>query len=643
MTEAQFEQEYELGKKEAREWKKDYPEFERLANNELPEDLDENDPEVSDGSLAAALYKWPKRVVPKDLSGSPRALDRTDEWINEFAKIEWEKNIIPNANTQAPFTRKWKDAVRKAGIYGSVPLITIVHETNNGTASDFIVAYPQDVVMEPGKISDNDSDVFYWDVYFTDDQLRQIIKDYDAEIKAAKEEERAPYNTWNRAAVKELLDSKYEEDRDTRDMAKALNDKPVKKGGKKVVMAFRRGVGAMFTGYAPGIKKFVREFENPDPTGDPGVHYLYCYQDFVNPYGVGIAKLAGGKQNVLDFFTRAHVLATQVGIQPPVEFKGDTAATDFNSYVYGQNAIWIAGAAQTERKDLANGVYQELPASMSMYKSSMNQLIPMGDISISGSDSGDPNVSKTPAGVKFQQQNLSIDDEDMTDNLLLTYSAVGRSMINVHFANKQGSDIMNLTDSERERIFKTAPGLFPQFSEQQDPESGEVYPPSNELEVIWDNARAHFDFTVDAEPDKTADEDKRLEGAMKVLELVNADPAFTQEIQLAGKKFNKGELLSDIIGMLTDNDKIITDISPEEQSQMEAEAAQQEAQMQIQGQPQEQLGQPQQPQIEPGQRIQEVMNQYGVDEETAAMALDAEYKGLGDVATIMQAMQEATA
>ena len=83
-------------------------------------------------------------------------------------------------------------------------------------------------------------------------------------------------------------------------------------------------------------------------------------------------------------------------------------------------------------------------------------------------------------------------------------------MINTHFANKQGSDIMLLTEPERERIFKSSPELFPEFQEQVDPETGEVLPPSNELEVIWDNARASFDFEVDAEPDKAKDSQNSL-------------------------------------------------------------------------------------------------------------------------------------
>lgn len=647
MDASELQTSYTQARSEKKQWQKEFPEYERLANNELLADLDENLPETNDGSLAAALFKLPKRVVPKDLSGAPRALDRDDEWINEFARIEWEKNIVPNANTQAPFERKWKDAVRKAAIYGSVPLITLISDRNGKSNADFIVGYPQDVALEPGKVSDYDSDEIWWDVYFTDSQLDQLIKNYKAEEKAAKAESRESFNTWKLDGLKALRESANKEDRPTDESPKGLTDKSVQRGGKKVSMRFKRGVGEKFYGYAPSIKMVVREYDNPDPTGDVPVHFLYCYQDFINPYGIGIVKLAGGTQNVLDYMRQADVLATQIGIRPPVLISGDSSETDLESMVYVQDALWFAGKAQVQRQELGNNVYSELPNRMNMYKSSLNALAPMGDISVSAA-AGDPLASKTPAGVKYQQASLSIDDEDFKDNLLITYEAVAKSMINTHFAYKQGTDLMRLDDAERERIFKTAPELFPQFQEQVNPATGEVIPPSSELEVIWDNARAEFDFVVDAEPDKMADDKEKLDGYMRVLELTNADPNFIMELQASGKKFNKGELLADIVSLLSDNEKIITDVSPEEAQQFEAEqmAAQQGI---AQGQP---LEAPQEQTQDAGQEIpvegnedaqiqanlEAVMNEYGVDENTAAAMLDAEAQGFSreEILTYLQ-------
>lgn len=559
---------YEASKTEAHVWRESYPAFERLADNDLMEGMDENLPEVNDGSLAAALFKLPKRIVSSKLSGTVKALDRDEPWLSELANIVWEKDIIPYANTQAPFHRKWKDAVRKAAIYGSVPIITIFVESEGKRHADFIVAQPQDVVLESGKVSDYDSDVMFWDVYYSKLQLENMIERAKGEDKKTD-----GYNKWNVPALEAVLKSKEVENRTSLDSPRQTDGKK-KPEGFKFCIAVQRGIESPFRMYHSGTNKTVREWSNPDPTGDINIHFLYCYQDFINPYGTGIVKLAGGTQNVLDYMRQADVLATQLGLRPPIAIEGQEDEVDIDSIVYAQDAIWFTGGAKVVRQELANGVYQQLPERMQMYQASLQKLIPTGDTSISGTNSGDPTMSKTPAGVKLAAANLSIDDDDFKDNLYITYAAVAKSMINTHFANMEGSDLMKLSDEQREILAKA--GLeFPEGS--------------NELEVVWDDARAKFDFEVDPEADKAKDDQVKLEGLTRVLELTTADPMLAQELASVGKKFNKGELLNDIIKLTTDNDKIVTDIGPDEMGPDGQPINEQAAQAEQQAQAMQQL------------------------------------------------------
>ena len=624
----------EQGKQESTIWRQGYSEYERLADNDLMEGLDPALPEVNDGSLAASLYKLPKRIVSSALTGRATATNSDEAWVTELANIVWEKQIIPNANSQAPFHRKWKDAVRKAAIYGSVPLNTIFVERGRYTGADFIVSQPQDVTLEPGKVSDYDSDVLFWDVYFSRSQVKSMIERAKKEMKEAKENPEDGYNKWSLDVLKAAYDSKDEDSRDAQD--EHNNTKVVQKG-VKFCIAVQRGQDAPFKMFYK--KRTAREWSNPDPSGDVPIHFLYCYQDFVNPYGTGIVKLAGGTQNVLDYMRQSDVLATQIGLRPPVSIGGNIDSADLDSIgVYAQDAQWITGDAIVKREEISNQVYSQLPARISMYKTSLNQLIPVGDTSISGSDSGDPQYSKTPAGVAFQKASLSIDDEDFKDNLYMTYEAVAKSMINTHFANMQGRDLLKLSDEERDRLQKA--GLeFPVD------ENGE---PTNELEIIWDEARAVFDFQVNAEQDKTTDEAQQLDGLLKVAEFIK-DPA-TQQLIMSGQpmmlgsmKLDPGELISEIINLTTDNDKIITQVTPEEQEQSEQARLEQQQmeQAQMGGEmPQEmpQEAMPEMPQEIPMEMMPEVpqedpeyvlqvMQQFGVDQPTALAMIEAEKQG----------------
>lgn len=624
---------YQQAKDESYQWRRDYNEFERLADNELIDDLDETLPEVNDGSLSAALFKLPKRIVNSDLKGRFKSED--EAWITELANIYWENKIIPGVDYKASWSRKWKDATRKAAIYGSQPIISLlVDDGNGGVKPDIDIPYVTDVRLEPGKVSDQDSDIVFWDVYYTRKQVRDLIEQAKKEAKTNPQD---GYNKWDVKALQAIYDGKMDgEERDANEDHQDKQGKSVTKGGIKFCIAFQRGVKAPFYMYHHATDAVVREWENPDPTGDIPVKYLYCYQDFNNPYGTGIVKLAGGTQNVLDELRRLHVLATQIGIRPPKKIKGNEDEVDEDSLIYAQDQPWYVGNADVEPVEMANGIYQQLAATVSMYKTSLMEIVPTGDTSIAGGDSGDPNYSKTPAGVKYQQQQQSVDDEDFKDNLYQTYESVAENLINITFANMQGSDLLKLTDEEREILAKS--GLeFP---------LDETGTPTNELELIWDEVRTTFKFEMEAEEDKNKADDQEVENMVRALELRSSDPNFDMAMQLSGYKFNLGEAYYTLMKKITKNDKIVEEISPEEMQEQEmqqqamAEQGMVDPGMSEQGAtdpgvPQEGTTTPEQAQI----NVEAVMQEYGVDESTAAEMLMLEEEGT-DPAEIQQALQQ---
>lgn len=624
---------YTQAKDEAYQWRKNYTEYERLADNGLSDDIDESLPELNDGTLAAALFKLPKRIVNKDLVGRFKAMDADEAWITELANIYWENKIVPGANYKAPWGRKWKDAVRKAAIYGSQPIISLlVDDGNGGVKPDIDIPYVQDVRLEPGKVSDQDSDVIFWDVYYTRKQVKDLIEQAEREQKDRAEDAKESgeseevnhseatfedgYNKWNIDALKSIYASNEQgEDRDANEEHVDKKDKSVTKGGIKFCIAFQRGVKAPFYMYHHSTNQVVREWENPDPTGDIPVKFLYCYQDFNNPYGIGIVKLAGGTQNVLDELRRLHVLATQIGIRPPLKVKGNEDEVDFDSLIYAQEQPWITGNAEVTEVNMANGVYQQLQATVSMYKTSLLDVLPTGDTSISGTDSGNPQYSKTPAGVKMQASNLSIDDEDFKDNLYMTYEAVAENLINITFANMQGSDLMRLSDDEMKIL--ASGGL-------EIPMDDLGQPLTNELEILWDEARATFKFEMDADDSKQAEDAEKIDSMVKALELRAADPNFDMSMQMSGYKFNLGEAYFTLMKLITKNDKIVEEISAEEKMQVEEQAA-------MQAQAEQMGGMTEEPQpIDDAQaqaNVEAVMAEFGVDQQTAAEALMLEEEG----------------
>lgn len=603
---------YKDSKAESDIWRKDHPEYERLADNETLQDFleDESLPDLNDGSLASSLFKLPKRIINAQLEGRATAEDSDQAWLTELANIRWKK-MIKRSRLHARFHRKWKDAVRKSAIYGSVPLITIMTEKG----ADFIVAPPMDVKLEPGKVSDLDSKIIFWDVYYQKTDLLALIEQAEQEMELGSE---SP-NIWDIEKLKEILESDAPSERDSRDLNKTLDDKAVTRGGFHFYIAFQRGVGAPFYMCYSKTGEVIRSWTNPDPSGDVPIHFLYCYQDFVNPYGIGIVKLAGGTQNFLDYLRKVDALATMLGIRPPKMWSGDIDSADIESAVFEQDADWFIGNAKMDFVQISNGVYQAIPDRINMALSSLNKIIPLGDISV-GASAGDPQQSKTPAGVKYQQASLSIDDEDYKDNVYETYEAVAQSLINYEFANMEGRDIMKLKDEERDILMKS--GLeFPMDEEGN---------PTNELEVIWDEVRSNFTFEIEAEDDTKSAEDEETQALLQALETRASDPNFDIAMMQSGYKFNLGEAYATLMKRITKNDKIVEQISPEEQDQMmqeqEAQAMAEQEQAMAQ-QPVEGEVMPEQPQAPQDDLVSQIMQEYQVDEPTALAMLDAEQQG----------------
>lgn len=594
LTEEEIYTAYQESSDEADQWRIDYPQYERLADNGLLEDLDENLPEVNDGSLAASLFKLAKRVIKKKLGGQAVSVDREEAWITKLANIYWEKKIIPNARSKASPRSKWKDAVRKAAIYGGQPIITLFLTRGSYTGSDFIVPYAQDVKLEAGKDSAEDSDVIFWDVYYSKLQIKNMIDQAKEEMKdagtpyVAKNKDTDPetvpvktttsakattdstdtedqndsteqsFNKWDIDALQTILDGDAEEQRPGNQTPRAeQGSSGTKKTGYHFFIAFQRGVEAPFMMCHAATNQCIREWNNTDPTGDVPVHYLYCYQDFVNPYGIGIVKLAGGTQNVLDYMRQADILATQVGISPPKLIQGDEDQVDEDSMVMSRDANWYIGNAKVTPWNMANGVYEQLPGRINMYQTSLQKIIPTGDTSISGATSGDSTVSKTPAGVNLAAANLSIDDEDFSENVDEAYAAVARSMINIQFANMQGTDLLKLSDDEQDSLEKS--GLeFPANAHGVK---------TKELNITWDNARATFEFEIDpstGDDMSDADQVAILQEVVKTVDLPT-----NYYLAQDGWKYNAGEAYYALLSKLhlENFNDIITKMTPEEKAQ----------------------------------------------------------------------------
>jgi len=644
---------YNEAERVSKDWFKPFDEYERIAGNKLSKTLGKNMPRVNDGSLAASLLETPMNVLPNMQQGKFTSTSRKESWINELANIIWKTKIVPNANTQASFFDKEQIALYRALKYGAQPRYNFFVSTPEYTGSDWSLPYIRNVKLEPGKFSIDDCDYVFLDIYFTKLQLNNIIEQQKGESKSAKKEKRDPDTSWNIKALQQLADmSLTQKQMDDQNINE--RERKIYASGIKTTCIFHRGIDAPFYMFSKHLAQsdILREWKNPDPTGDLPITMQYCYETLESPYGIGRVELAGPTQNVLDYMTQAHVLATQLGLQPPKRVAGPIDTANLNSMVNAPDAMWITGQAQVDIVQNTNSVYTQFPNNFGLYKSQLQTLQGRTDGSVSAT-SGNPNFSKTSAGVQQQEARTNSQDNYLLNKADTASAKMAQKMMNVHMAQMQGADILDIAEDDEERLYKS--GYF-----DDNPETDE--PDMSELPILYDELHETFRFEYDARPESDQDEKNRW---LELIDIVSSNPTIIPAIQASGFDFNLGEAFKKVISASgTDGwDKVLIKTDPEEQNateqfdemgqpipgtgQPQGEDPMMEMDMQAKQQKmaqsdemhQAKMAKMQQPMTAPqgvqGQgddpdELQATIEMYGVDENTAMAILEARRQGIDE-------------
>lgn len=611
LTKEELKDAYAEADRVSKDWFKPFDEYERLAANKLSRSLSRNMPRVNDGSLAASLLETPMQVFPSMQSGKFTSQNKKQAWINEVANIIWKTKIVPNANTQAPYFDKEQIALYRALKYGAQPRYNFFVSSETYTGSDWSLPYVRNVKLEPGKFSVDDCDYVFLDVYYTKLQLKKIIEDQKNEAKLAKEEGRKADTTWDVKALQKLADmsmtTKEIEEQNINE-----KDKQINASGIKTTVCFNRGINAPFYMFSKHLEEgeCLRggngNWTNDDPTGDLPITMQYCYENLESPYGIGRAELAGPTQNVLDYMTQAHVLATQVGLQPPKKLSGPTDLTNFNSLTFTPDAIWQLGNAQIDVVQTASSIYSQFGNNFSLYKSQLQTLQGRTDGSVSA-EAGNPNFSKTSAGVKMQQDRTNSQDNYLRNKADTAGAKMAEKMMNVHMAKMQGADILDVVEDDIMRL--QSAGFFDDNAMTPEPSMSEV-------PIMYDEMKTTFKFEFDPRPE--ADEDEKTRW-LELIDIATSNPNVLPAVQMSGYDFNLGEAFKKVITAsgASDTDKVLVKIESDQ------------GQVDEFGNPiaPEDLAMQEATESPENDELSVTMQEYGIDENRAMAVIEARRKG----------------
>lgn len=484
-----------------------FDEFERIARNKPHPGIDKNLPKVTDGTLAALIKEQPKRVIQQIPTASVKS---KDDWLEIVASYIFQNVILPNSNETAALIQKCWALVTKALTYGSQPAYVQFINRGDYFGTDFTLPYIKDVFLEPGKLSDLDSNVMFLRSWWTKNQIQAIIdkqKGLSDKAKARKEEYKS---NWDLDKLAQMIETKPGE-KDSNAQTPAEKNKMLNAGFYEIVHVFQRGVGGTFYSFdpkQPDGDNVLRSRVNKDPRGVIPIHFMYADIDFSNPLGRGAIELSGGLQNLLDSEMQMYQYNRALMLNPPIIKKG---AFPKSRIVFAPNKVIDIGSdvnASVEAMNIDTTAIANFPNNYGLIKSQILNLNSSTDTSVSA-EVGNPGFSKTDAGVKANDVKLGISDNYVRKQFENVFGEIGETELNLYFAERAGIQKLQVDDETAAKLKRIRP---------------DSVNANNEIRIDYSGETEIMDMEIDASSSGMKDDTDQFEKAQTLLEMTQQFP-----------------------------------------------------------------------------------------------------------------------
>ena len=479
-------------------------EFERVARNRPHPGIDKAYPKVTDGTTAGVIQKTPRRIIQQLPTGI--AHSDTNDWLTHTASFIFTNRIVPNANKEYALIQKCWNAVSKALTYGAQPGYVPFVNRGKYFGTDLILPYVKDVFLEPGKVSDDDSNFIFMRAWYQPRDIKAIIASQTRLKKNAEERGEEFDSGWDLKALAEIQDFKSQKD----DLATTPNerDKNNRSGGVEIIHAFQRGIGGTFYSFHMASKTVVRTRTNPDPRGVIPIHYLYADTDGSNPIGRGWVELCGAMQNLMDSEVQMYQYNRALMLNPPMVKKGDW---NENQAKFAPNVLVDLGSnpnASYEPLKIDSTAIQAFPQNYGLMKSQLLNLLSSPNPNVS-SESGDPTTSKTQAGVKGAAAIVDIDDNYIRKQFETWYEKIAETQVNLYFAERHGVEELQLDSETAAKIRELNPNLVS---------------PDDIIRVDYDTDTEELQFFIDPGTTDKKDDAEEISKLQEVIQTVESNP-----------------------------------------------------------------------------------------------------------------------
>lgn len=496
-----------------------FQEFERLARNKPHGSIPKEYPKTTDGTTASIIRKTPHRIIQQLPTGV--VMSDTNDWLSVIADFIYTNKIIPYANEGYALLQKCWQVTERFLTFGACPTYAPFVEHNGYFCTDLRLPYWADVFLQPGKLSDADSNYLFIRAWWQTKDIEALIASQE---KLGKNVEK----TWDIAnlnLIKAFVSAKDSKSQTPAEREKQINTK----GGVELITGFQRGVKSKFITFHVASGLIVRTKENKDPRGELPVSFAYGDIDGSNPFGRSIIDLVGPLQNLMDSEMQMYQYNRALQLNPPLIKRG---SFNKNKIKFAPNVIIDVGSnpdATVEPLKIDTTALANFPNNYGLMKSQMLNLLSSPDTSISA-DIGNPGFSKTDAGVKSSQANLSVDDNYVRKSFETWYEGWSETAINLYFGERTGVEELQLDQKTVNRLLDLVPlGKF----------DARMLSADNKIRINYSSATEALHFRVNPSSSKKQDDLEQVGLLQEVVKIMT--PQVNYFLGQDGWKFDTGE------------------------------------------------------------------------------------------------------
>lgn len=478
-----------------------FHEFERIARNKPHASVPKEYPKTTDGTTASIIRKTPHRIIQQLPTGKVKS--DTYDWLSIVASFIYTHKIIPSANEGYALIQKCWNVIERFLTFGFCATYTPFVKHNGYFCTDLRLPYWGDIFLQPGKLSDSDSNYIF---------LRSWWQTKDIEALIAAQMKLKPANrTWDVKVLRRIKDSPQTKDEKAKTPAE--REKQINaKGGVELITGFQVGVKAPFYTFHVTTGGIARTKINKDPRGEMPISFAYGDIDGFNPFGRSIIELVGPLQNLMDAEMQMYQYNRALQLNPPLIKRG---AFSKNKVKFVPNAIIDVGMsidATVEPLKIDTTALANFPQNYGLMKSQLLNLLASPDTSISA-DVGNPGFSKTPQGVEASRANLSVDDHYVRKQFETWFERWSETAINLYFAERSGIETLQLDEDTAAALRALDDFDQSQLNDQ------------NQIRIDYNSATPKLAFEVDASSSQMSNDPVQQQIAKDLLDTVEKYPA----------------------------------------------------------------------------------------------------------------------